>query len=28
VGSLLLLDRERLTWVSEKARDLYEWMRS
>jgi hypothetical protein len=28
VGSLLMLDRERLSWVSEKARDLYEWLRS
>jgi hypothetical protein len=28
VGSLLLLDRERLSWVSDKARDLFEWLRS
>jgi hypothetical protein len=28
VGCLVALDRERLSWVSEKARDLYEWLRS
>jgi hypothetical protein len=28
VGSLLILDRERLSWVSGRVRDLYEWLSS
>jgi hypothetical protein len=28
VGALLLLDPERLSWLSAKVRELYEWLSS
>ncbi len=28
IGALLIIERDRLEWVTAKARDLFEWLSS